>query len=295
MTRADMDQVRDQFVRAAEMAERAGFDMLELHVAHGYLLSAFITPLTNRRTDAYGGSLENRMRYPLEVFRAVRAAWPEQQADLGAHLGQRLGRATDGITPEDSVEIARLLQTAGVDIIDVSAGPDLHAARPVYGRMFQTPFSDRIRNEVGIATMAVGNIYRARSRQLDPDGGPRGSVLPGAPASRRSLLDAARRRRSSATAARHGRRLISQAATSCIAWPSAPKPQRRRCDGGPAATCGTRSPRGPSLKLRLLGSPAAGRACWMEVDLRGACAPSSATTLPRFDVMAALGARGRAV
>src|SRR4029453_12964372 len=153
-----MDAVRDAFVRATEMSERAGFDMLELHYAHGYLLSAFITPLGNRRRDAYGGSLENRMRFPLEVFRAVRGVWPAAKpisVRISAHdwVGDR------GITPEDAVEIARLLKTAGVDIIDVSAGQTSAGAHPVYGRMFQTPFSDRIRNEVGIATMAVGNIY----------------------------------------------------------------------------------------------------------------------------------------
>jgi anthraniloyl-CoA monooxygenase len=158
MTRADMDAVRDAFVAATEMAERAGFDMLELHYAHGYLLSAFITPLSNRRRDAYGGPLENRMRYPLEVFRAVRAAWPAAKpisVRISAHdwVGQ------GGITPPDAVAIARMLKAAGVDIIDVSAGQTSSAARPVYGRMFQTPFSDRIRNEVGIATMAAGNIY----------------------------------------------------------------------------------------------------------------------------------------
>jgi anthraniloyl-CoA monooxygenase len=157
MTRADMDTVRDQYVRTAEMAERAGFDMLELHYAHGYLMSAFITPLTNRRLDQYGGSLQNRMRFPLEVYRAVRAAWPEAKpisVRISAHdwVGNR------GITPADAVDIARMLQQAGVDVIDVSAGQTSVEARPVYGRMFQTPLSDRIRNEVGIATMAVGNI-----------------------------------------------------------------------------------------------------------------------------------------
>lgn len=157
MTRADMDIVREQFVRSAEMAERAGFDMLELHYAHGYLMSAFITPLTNRRTDAYGGTLENRMRFPLEVYQAVRAVWPDQKP-ISVRISANDWVGTDGITPEDSVEIAGLLKQAGVDIIDVSAGQTSIAARPVYGRMFQTPFSDRIRNEVGIATMAVGNI-----------------------------------------------------------------------------------------------------------------------------------------
>jgi anthraniloyl-CoA monooxygenase len=157
MTQSDMDRVRDEFVRAAEMGKRAGFDMLELHYAHGYLMSSFITSLTNRRTDAYGGSLENRMRFPLEVYRAVRAVWPEAKpisVRISAHdwVGSR------GITPADAVEIARMLKREGVDIVDVSAGQTSIEARPVYGRMFQTPFSDRIRNEVGIATMAVGNI-----------------------------------------------------------------------------------------------------------------------------------------
>jgi len=158
MDRADMDRVRDQFVAAAEMAERAGFDMIELHCAHGYLLSSFITPLTNRRSDAYGGSLENRMRYPLEVFRAVRAAWPSGRP-ISVRISANDWVGDDGIAPEDAVAIARLLQEAGVDICNVSAGQTSIRARPVYGRMFQTPFSDRIRNETGMATMAVGNIY----------------------------------------------------------------------------------------------------------------------------------------
>jgi anthraniloyl-CoA monooxygenase len=158
MRRADMDAVRDAFVRATEMAERAGFDMLELHCAHGYLLSAFITPLSNQRPDAYGGSLENRMRFPLEVFAAVRAAWPAAKP-ISVRLSAHDWVGSQGIEPPDAVEIARLLQAAGVDIIDVSAGQTSWQAQPVYGRMFQTPFSDRIRNEVGIATMAVGNIY----------------------------------------------------------------------------------------------------------------------------------------
>jgi anthraniloyl-CoA monooxygenase len=153
-----MDGVRDAFARAAEMAERAGFDMLELHYAHGYLMSAFITPITNRRTDEYGGSLENRMRFPLEVYAAVRAVWPEAKP-ISVRISANDWVGTDGVTPEGAVAIARLLQKAGVDIIDVSAGQTSTAARPVYGRMFQTPLSDRIRNEVGIATMAVGNIY----------------------------------------------------------------------------------------------------------------------------------------
>ncbi len=160
MTRTDMDQVRNEFVRATHMADRAGFDMLELHYAHGYLLSAFITPLTNRRTDNYGGGLENRMRFPLEVFRDVRAAWPAAKP-ISVRISANDWVGVEGITPHDAVDIVRMLKSAGVDIVDVSAGQTSIRAQPVYGRMFQTPFSDRIRNEVGIATMAVGNIYEA--------------------------------------------------------------------------------------------------------------------------------------
>jgi len=158
MDRADMDRVRDAFVAAARMADRCGFDMLELHMAHGYLLSAFISPLTNRRTDEYGGSLENRMRYPLEVFHAVRAVWPEEKP-ISVRISANDWVGDEGVTPAEAVEIARLLQAAGVDICDVSAGQTSTRAKPVYGRMFQTPFSDRIRNETGMATIAVGNIY----------------------------------------------------------------------------------------------------------------------------------------
>lgn len=158
MDRADMDMVRDQFVASAEMANRCGFDMLELHMAHGYLLSSFISPLTNLRADEYGGSLENRMRFPLEVFHAVRAVWPDDKP-ISVRISANDWVGDEGVTPQEAVEIARMLQTAGVDICDVSAGQTSKRARPVYGRMFQTPFSDRIRNETGMATMAVGNIY----------------------------------------------------------------------------------------------------------------------------------------
>ncbi|MEM5472362.1 bifunctional salicylyl-CoA 5-hydroxylase/oxidoreductase [Hoeflea sp. AS60] len=158
MTREDMDMVRDQFVASAQMAERAGFDMIELHMAHGYLLSSFITPLTNRREDEYGGSLENRMRYPLEVFHAVRAVWPENKP-ISVRISASDWVEGDGVSPQEAVEIARMLKQAGVDICDVSAGQTSKQARPVYGRMFQTPFADRIRNEAQMATMAVGNIY----------------------------------------------------------------------------------------------------------------------------------------
>jgi anthraniloyl-CoA monooxygenase len=157
MTRVEMDDVLAAFVRATEMAEGCGFDMVELHCAHGYLLSAFITPLMNRRTDEYGGTLANRLRFPLEVFSAMRAVWPQHKP-----MSVRISATDwveDGITGEDSVEIAKAFAAAGADIIDVSAGQTSTRAKPIYGRMFQTPFSDRIRNEAGIATMAVGNIF----------------------------------------------------------------------------------------------------------------------------------------
>jgi anthraniloyl-CoA monooxygenase len=158
MDRADMDKVRDQFVASAEMAERCGFDMLEIHAAHGYLLSSFITPLTNRRSDDYGGALENRLRYPLEIFHAVRAVWPDEKP-ISVRISANDWVGDAGIMPDDAVAIAALLKDAGVDICDVSAGQTSIQAEPVYGRMFQTPFSDRIRNEADMATMAVGNIY----------------------------------------------------------------------------------------------------------------------------------------
>ncbi|MEM9342608.1 MAG: bifunctional salicylyl-CoA 5-hydroxylase/oxidoreductase [Pseudomonadota bacterium] len=160
ITRAEMDEIRDQFVNAAQMAEEAGFDMIELHAAHGYLISSFISPVSNVRTDEYGGSLENRMRYPLEVFRAMRAVWPEAKP-MSVRISANDWVGNDGVTPEEAVHIARLFTQAGADLIDVSAGQTTPEAKPVYGRMFQTPFSDRIRNEAGIRTMAVGNIYEA--------------------------------------------------------------------------------------------------------------------------------------
>ena len=160
MTRADMEKVTTDFVAATEMAKRAGFDMIELHAAHGYLLSSFISPASNHRTDAYGGSLENRMRFPLEVLRAMRAAWGGEKP-LAVRISATDWLGTDGVTPEEAVAIARMFAAAGADIIDVSAGQTSTEAKPVYGRMFQTPFSDRIRNEAGLATMAVGNITEA--------------------------------------------------------------------------------------------------------------------------------------
>ncbi|NIZ12579.1 bifunctional salicylyl-CoA 5-hydroxylase/oxidoreductase [Phaeobacter sp. HF9A] len=160
ISRAEMDAIRDQFVASAEMADRAGFDMIELHAAHGYLISSFISPASNQRQDEYGGSLENRMRYPLEVFQAMRAVWPEAKP-MSVRISANDWLGEDGVTPEEAVKIARLFSEAGADIIDVSAGQTSTEAKPVYGRMFQTPFSDRIRNEAGIATMAVGNIFEA--------------------------------------------------------------------------------------------------------------------------------------
>ena len=159
MNRADMDRVKADFVAAAKRGHRAGFDMLEMHAAHGYLLASFLSPLTNHRTDAYGGSLENRLRYPLEIFHALREAWPADKP-----MSVRIS-ATDwkegGITDAESVAIGRAFAEAGCDLIDVSTGQTVADARPVFGRMFQTPYADRIRNEAGIATMAVGAITSA--------------------------------------------------------------------------------------------------------------------------------------
>ena len=160
ITRAEMDEVRDQFVRAAQMADRAGFDMIELHAAHGYLISSFLSPVSNQRSDDYGGSLENRLRYPLEVFAAMRAVWPEGKP-MSVRISANDWVGEDGVTPDEAVKIARAFWEAGADLIDVSAGQTTTEAKPVYGRMFQTPFSDQIRNEAGICTMAVGNIYEA--------------------------------------------------------------------------------------------------------------------------------------
>ena len=160
MTREDMDRVVHDFVRSARLAIEADFDMLELHCAHGYLLSSFLTPLANQRDDTYGGSVENRLRFPLEVFAAIRETWPQERP-----ISVRIS-ATDwvegGVTGEESVQMARAFVAAGADIIHVSTGQTSPDQKPVYGRMWQTPFSDRIRNELGAPTIAVGNI-------TDPD------------------------------------------------------------------------------------------------------------------------------
>ncbi len=159
MTRVDMDQVKADFVAATQRAIACGFDMLELHCAHGYLLASFLSPLTNRRDDDYGGSIENRLRYPLEVFAAMRAVWPAEKP-----MSVRIS-ATDwaegGLTDEDCLAIARAFAAAGADLMDVSTGQTVADASPTYGRMFQLPWSDMIRNEGGIATMCVGNITSA--------------------------------------------------------------------------------------------------------------------------------------
>ena len=158
MDRDDMDEVVAQFVAATRRGEEAGFDMVEIHAAHGYLLSSFITPLTNRRADEYGGSLENRLRFPLEVFRAMRAAWPADRP-MSVRISANDWMGDQGVTPDEAVEIGRAFAHAGADLIDVSAGQTWADCQPVYGRMFQTPFADQIRNEGQVRTMAVGNIY----------------------------------------------------------------------------------------------------------------------------------------
>jgi len=159
MTLADMERIQADFVRATQAAEEAGFDWLELHCAHGYLLSSFISPLINQRGDDYGGSLENRCRYPLRVFAAMRAVWPAHKpmsVRISAH-----DWVEGGITPDEAVQIARLFKAAGADMIDCSSGQVSKREKPVYGRMFQTPFADRIRNEAGIGAIAVGSIFEA--------------------------------------------------------------------------------------------------------------------------------------
>jgi anthraniloyl-CoA monooxygenase len=154
-----MQKIIEDFVRSTRYAEQAGFDMLEIHMAHGYLLASFISPLTNQRKDEYGGSIENRMRFPLEVFRACRKAWPERKP-MSARIS-----ATDwapgGLSGEDLIALTRMLQEAGCDLVDCSSGQTVPHQKPVYGRMYQAPFADWVRNEVGIATMTVGAVTTA--------------------------------------------------------------------------------------------------------------------------------------
>jgi anthraniloyl-CoA monooxygenase len=156
MSRHDMDRVVSEFADATELARDAGFDLLEIHMAHGYLLASFISPLTNQRTDDYGGPLAHRMRFPLEVFDACRAVWPAERP-MSVRISA-VDWVPGGMAPADAVDVARLLRAHGCDIVDVSAGQTVAEQQPAYGRLFQTPFADRIRHEVKIATMAVGNI-----------------------------------------------------------------------------------------------------------------------------------------
>jgi anthraniloyl-CoA monooxygenase len=156
MERSDMDRVRDAFVRAAQMSDSAGFDLIELHFAHGYLLHSFLSPITNRRTDDYGGAFENRIRFPMEVFRSVRAVWPEDKPML-----VRISATDwleDGWTVQDSVRLGKILKEADCDMIDVSTGQTTPESRPEFGRLYQTPFAERVRHEADIPTMTVGNI-----------------------------------------------------------------------------------------------------------------------------------------
>lgn len=156
MTRADMDAVVADYVRATGYAADAGFDLLEVHMAHGYLLASFLSPLTNERLDEYGGSLENRMRFPLEVFDACRANWPDEKP-MSVRVSA-VDWAPGGVEPADTVAIAKMLKDHDCDVVDVSSGQTVPFQRPIYGRLYQTPFADQVRHEVGISTMAVGNI-----------------------------------------------------------------------------------------------------------------------------------------
>ncbi|SEO98176.1 anthraniloyl-CoA monooxygenase [Salinihabitans flavidus] len=159
LDRAGMDRITADFVQAAERADRAGFDMLELHCAHGYLLASFLSPLTNRRGDEYGGPVENRLRFPMEVFEAMRKVWPE-----GKPMSVRVSGTDwkeDGLSEEDLVAIAEAFNAAGCDLIDVSAGQTVPDQKPVYGRMFQLHLAEAVRNLTGIATMAVGAVTEA--------------------------------------------------------------------------------------------------------------------------------------
>ena len=159
MTRADMDRVKADFVAATKRGVEIGFDIIELHCAHGYLLSSFLSPLTNHRSDEYGGSHENNARYPLEVFRAIREVWP-QDKPISVRLSCH-DWTDGGNTPADAAIYARMFKEAGADLVDCSSGQVSKEEKPVYGRLFQTPFSDKLRNEVGIATVAVGAISEA--------------------------------------------------------------------------------------------------------------------------------------
>ncbi|MBK0328923.1 bifunctional salicylyl-CoA 5-hydroxylase/oxidoreductase [Rhodobacteraceae bacterium F11138] len=158
MDRADMDEVREQFVSAVRAARDANFDMIEMHAAHGYLIASFISPVTNKRDDDYGGSLENRLRYPLEIFAAMRAEWPDDKP-MTVRISAHDWMGDDAVTPDEAVQIGAAFKAAGADAINVSSGQTDKAEQPVYGRMFQVPFADRVRNEIDLPTLVAGNIY----------------------------------------------------------------------------------------------------------------------------------------
>lgn len=160
MTRADMDAVREAFVAATVRSQRAGFDLLELHMAHGYLLSSFLSPLSNRRTDEYGGALAARARYPLEVFEAVRAAWPEEKP-ISVRISASDWLGARGFTPADAVVVSRWLKERGCDLVDVSSAGNSIESQPEYGRMYQVPFAEQVRYEADVPVMAVGAILGA--------------------------------------------------------------------------------------------------------------------------------------
>ena len=160
MIRSDMDRLIVAFADATRRSHAAGFDLVELHMAHGYLLSSFLSPLSNVRTDDYGGSLANRARFPLEVLDAVRAAWPTEKP-VSVRISASDWVKEGGVTIEESVELAKLLKAHGCDIVDVSSGGNSPRSKIVYGRMYQVPFSEQIRAEAEIPTMAVGGIQDA--------------------------------------------------------------------------------------------------------------------------------------
>jgi anthraniloyl-CoA monooxygenase len=161
MTAADLDRVRDEFARGARWADEAGFDWVEIHMAHGYLLSSFLSPLANARTDDHGGSLENRMRWPLTVFSAVRDAWPAGKPISVRVTGSDWMDDGSGVTPDEAAAFARELGARGCDLVDVSSGGNSPLSQPEFGRMYQVPFADQVRHEARIPVMAVGALLGA--------------------------------------------------------------------------------------------------------------------------------------
>ena len=254
--RAELDEIRGQFVAAAQAAARAGFDLLELHCAHGYLLSSFLSPLTNRRTDRYGGSLAARLRYPLEVFDAIRAVWPEERP-----MTVRISATDwhpDGLDIEDTVEIARAFAEHGAAGIDVSTGQVVSDEKPAFGRSYQTPYADRIRNEIGtkygVAVIAVGAISSYDDVNSIILAGPGRPVRPRPDPPVRPAVDPARRRRAGirrpgcglAGAVRRGEPAARGRAYGRAAAPAGADPGRdaahRARPLAPGARCGGRRP-----------------------------------------------------